>query len=588
MIRADLMIVKEEASNNPYFTHDFRRPPGPSRVHGVMRLFRLGSDTKESGYSERIRQPETFLLSRGGGAYHPPMDDKRQKRVGVSYGLAAFLAWGLLPVYFKLVGAVPPLEVLAHRIVWSLLFLLLITLLRGRFREFTALFRDLRTQLTLMVTTCLIATNWGVFIWAIDTGRLVEASLGYFINPLFSVLLGFVFLRERLTRLQTAAVGLAVVSIVWLTVDFGELPWISLLLAVSFGFYGLLRKGVRASGIQGLTAETLMLAPVALGWMAWRRSRGELVFLESSGGLDLLLLAAGPITALPLIWFAEGARRLRLATVGILQYLAPTGQLLLAVLAFGEPFTRTHAFSFGLIWVALILYSSTRCGTAGADTPIEADMLGCLVSSHHTRALRDGGLHAHESFPHHRLVRPAGGRGPRLRRGSDPVTPQPDGSRGPALIDVGDGDTVVIQWSDEDRERVRILGIDTPEVAHPSMGWYDDQPYGEQATAFAEGVFAMAESVELLRAAEPDGYGRTLGYLFVNGRNYSILAVTAGYAVETVSHYGDNGLPRDRGCGAGGVARVGPVAFEAPFRFRRRMRELNEWRESLEEEAAGE
>jgi len=148
------------------------------------------------------------------------------------------------------------------------------------------------------------------------------------------------------------------------------------------------------------------------------------------------------------------------------------------------------------------------------------------------------------------------------------------------LIDIGDGDTVTIHWSDDDRERVRVLGIDTPEVAHPSMGWRDDQPYGRQATAFAEGVFAMAETVELLRAAEPDGYGRTLGYLFVNGRNYSVLAIKAGYAVETVSHYGDNGLPGIAEAVLAASREVGPVPFEAPHRFRKRMRELNDWRTS--------
>jgi endonuclease YncB( thermonuclease family) len=152
----------------------------------------------------------------------------------------------------------------------------------------------------------------------------------------------------------------------------------------------------------------------------------------------------------------------------------------------------------------------------------------------------------------------------------------------PALVDVGDGDTVVIHWRDGDAERVRILGIDTPEVAHPSMGWYDDQPYGPEATAFCEGVFAVAESVDLIRAAETDGYGRTLGYLFVNGRNYSVLAIAAGYAVETVSHYGDNGLPEIADTVLGASRGVGPAPFEEPYRFRRRMRELNEWREQHE------
>ena len=156
----------------------------------------------------------------------------------------------------------------------------------------------------------------------------------------------------------------------------------------------------------------------------------------------------------------------------------------------------------------------------------------------------------------------------------------------PALIEVGDGDTVTIRWSEEDRERVRILGIDTPEVAHASLGWHDDQPYGREATAFAKGVFAMADSVQLLRAAKPDGYGRTLGYLFVNGRNYSVLAVAAGYAVETVSHYGDNGLPEPAEAVLAASRQVGPVPFEAPHLFRQRMRELSDWRQQQKEAAA--
>lgn len=156
----------------------------------------------------------------------------------------------------------------------------------------------------------------------------------------------------------------------------------------------------------------------------------------------------------------------------------------------------------------------------------------------------------------------------------------------PALIDVGDGDTVVIRWGEGDEERVRILGIDTPEVAHHSMGWFDDQPYGRRATAFAEGAFAAATEVELLRAAETDGYGRTLGYLFVNGINYSVLVVRAGYAVETVSHYGDNGLPEEAEAVLAVSRTVAPVPFEAPYKFRRRMRELNDWREEQEAAAA--
>jgi chloramphenicol-sensitive protein RarD len=285
------------------------------------------------------------------------MKQPRHQRQGVAYALAAYLAWGVLPVYFKAVASVPALEVLAHRVIWSVVFLLALTLLRGRWREFTALFRNARTQATLMVTTVLIATNWGVFIWSVANGRLVEASLGYFITPLVSVLLGFLFLRERLRRRQTLAVCLAAAGIIWMTVRYGHPPVISMVLAVSFGFYGLLRKQVPVSGIQGLTAETLMLSPLAIAWLGWRYRQGELVFGHDTGHIDLLLLAAGVLTALPLIWFAEGARRLRLATMGFLQYLAPTGQLLLAVAAFGEPFTIDHAVVFGLIWTALAVYS---------------------------------------------------------------------------------------------------------------------------------------------------------------------------------------------------------------------------------------
>lgn len=170
---------------------------------------------------------------------------------------------------------------------------------------------------------------------------------------------------------------------------------------------------------------------------------------------------------------------------------------------------------------------------------------------------------------------------------ADRTQPRPSLERiavDPALIDVGDGDTVVIRWDQGDRERIRILGIDTPEIAHASLGWHDDQPYGPEATAFAQGVFAVGETVELLRAAETDGYGRTLGYLFVNGRNYSVLAVAAGYAVETVSHYGDNGLPGEAEAVLAASRQVGPVPFEAPHEFRRRMRELNDWRETKEEQ----
>ena len=295
------------------------------------------------------------------GDLPPPMTGadtaRAESRRGALYGAAAFLWWGFAPLYFKAIGSVAPLEVLAHRITWSLAFLVALLAGRGRLLATFAMFRDVRTLVTMMVTTCLIAVNWLVFIWSIANGRLVEASLGYFINPLVNVAFGAIFLRERLRRPQLAAVALATVGVLWLTISQGRPPWIALVLAVSFAIYGLLRKLARPTGIQGLTLETTLLVPLALAWMWWRQSHGELAFGHAGLQITMLLCAAGPITALPLIWFAEGARRLRFATIGFLQYLAPTFQFLLAVVAFGEPFTHTHAVGFGIIWTALGLYS---------------------------------------------------------------------------------------------------------------------------------------------------------------------------------------------------------------------------------------
>jgi chloramphenicol-sensitive protein RarD len=285
------------------------------------------------------------------------MSDPRQQRLGVIYGTSAYLAWGFIALYFKAVEAVPPLEVLAHRVLWSLAFLSALLAGRRRFLAAFGLLADRRTLGVMLVTTVLIALNWGLFIWSIGVGRLTESSLGYFINPLVNVVLGVVFLGERLRRGQLVAVALAVLGVLWLTLDLGRLPWIALTLAGSFGTYGLLRKQARPSGVEGLALETALIAPVALAFLAWRQHEGLLVFGNGGPGLSGLLLLAGPVTALPLVWFAEGARRLRYATMGFLQYLAPTFQFLLAVAAFGEPFTRGNAVGFGLIWTALGIYT---------------------------------------------------------------------------------------------------------------------------------------------------------------------------------------------------------------------------------------
>ncbi|MCP4572221.1 MAG: EamA family transporter RarD [bacterium] len=285
------------------------------------------------------------------------MAHRHDQRTGVVYGAAAFGWWGVAPFYFKAVGQVTPTEILAHRIVWSLVSLVLLLGLQGRLGSTWTLARDRRTLLTMALTACLITVNWGIFIWSIAAERLVEASLGYFINPLVNILLGFVVLRERLRPLQWLAVALAATGVGWLTLGHGAVPWVALVLAGSFGLYGLLRKTAKPSGVPGLAIETALLLPLAAGYLLWLDDRGTLAFGHAGWGTLLLLLAAGPVTALPLVWFAEGARRLRYATIGFLQYLAPTGQLLVAVLAFGEPFGRDRAVAFGLIWAGLFLYS---------------------------------------------------------------------------------------------------------------------------------------------------------------------------------------------------------------------------------------
>jgi chloramphenicol-sensitive protein RarD len=285
------------------------------------------------------------------------MSQSKSKRTGVLYGLAAYGWWGLVVVYFKWVRHVPPLELLAHRIVWSVLLLAGLLAYRQRFTEVVRAVRNPRVLRILLATTVLVGCNWFTFLWAVLHDRVVEASLGYFINPLVNVLLGFVFLRERLRPAQWLSVGLACAGVVAMTLQFDSPPLIALILAFSFGLYGLLRKIVGVESMVGLATETLLLLPVAGGYLLWLGIRGDLVFAHLDRSTDLLLVAAGVVTALPLLWFAHAARRLNLATVGFLQYLAPSLQLLIGVTVYHEAFTPQHAVSFGLIWLGLLIYS---------------------------------------------------------------------------------------------------------------------------------------------------------------------------------------------------------------------------------------
>jgi chloramphenicol-sensitive protein RarD len=261
------------------------------------------------------------------------------------------------PVYFKIVGHISPLELLAHRVVWSsVLTAILITVGRDWATVRDGV-RDRRTLATLALSAALVATNWFTFIYAVTTDRIVEASLGYFINPLINVLLGMLFLRERLSRPQLLAVLLALAGTLNLTWSVGRPPWIALILAVCFAFYGLLRKTVRIEAVNGLFVETVMLEPVAVGYLLWLGAQGRGAFGAVDRETDLLLMAAGVVTTLPLVWFTRAARRLRYITIGLLQYLAPTLQLLIGVLVYGEPFTRSHWITFALIWAGLGVFT---------------------------------------------------------------------------------------------------------------------------------------------------------------------------------------------------------------------------------------
>ncbi len=281
----------------------------------------------------------------------------RETKLGLLYTTGAFLLWGVVPVYWKMLQHVPAIEILAHRIVWGLVFVSVWMTVRRRWPDLREVFGRPRTVATLLASTIFIATNWGLFIYAVVTDRVLATSLGYFINPLVNILLGLVVLHERLNRRQWTAVGLAIFAVVLLTLHAGELPWISLVLPVSFGLYSLLRKTVQADAVVGLTFETAALAPLAVGLLLYQEHLGAGALGHQGFRIDFLLVVAGVVTAVPLILFTLGVRRIPLSTAGLLQYIAPTCTFFLAVLIYDEPFSTAHAVSFGLIWAALAIYS---------------------------------------------------------------------------------------------------------------------------------------------------------------------------------------------------------------------------------------
>ncbi len=287
-----------------------------------------------------------------------PSEIRSESVFGLIYAASAFLIWGLSPVYWKALDAVPALEIIMHRVVWSFLLLMGLILLQRRQNEFLAVLKNGRMLLTLMFTAIIVSANWLLYIWAVNNNYLIEASLGYYINPLVNVVLGLVFLQERLRKPQILAVLLAAGGVMYLTISYGRFPWISLTLAVSFGFYGLIRKVAPVGALVGLAVETMLLSPPAVIYLIYLNSQGADTILRVSLKLDLLLIGCAPLTAAPLLFFTLGAKRLYLSTLGLMQYIGPSGMFLLALFYYNEPFSTAQVWTFAMIWAALGIYST--------------------------------------------------------------------------------------------------------------------------------------------------------------------------------------------------------------------------------------
>ena len=289
-------------------------------------------------------------------------------RKGVWYAIGAYTIWGFFPIYWKWLEAIPALQVVAHRILWSCVVLFVLVLLSREWAAFRTAIRSTRTVALYTAAALAVAINWFVYIWAVSAGFIVQTALGYFINPLVSVLMAVVILRERLRRRQWLAIGLAAAGVLYLTVYYGAPPWIALALAASFGTYGLLKKTAPLGPLHGLMLETGILFLPALAVLVFEDHAGRGAFVHAGPLLTLLMIGAGPVTTLPLLWFAAAARRIPLSMMGMLQYINPTIQFLLGVLLYKEPFSRGQLVGFGLVWAALIVFgvdgwAATRRGT---------------------------------------------------------------------------------------------------------------------------------------------------------------------------------------------------------------------------------
>jgi chloramphenicol-sensitive protein RarD len=313
-------------------------------------------------------------------AKHSPAT--REDRSGLIAGIAAFATWGLIPVYWKLLSNLPASEILAHRFVWTTVFLIGLLSFQQRWPEVREATRSRRVLLYCFASGLAISVNWLFFIWAVNVGRVIETSLGYFMTPLVNVLFGALFLRERLTRWQLVSALLALVGVLNLTLGYGKFPWLAITLCISFGLYGLLRKKSGVRPIPGLFLETALLTPLAAGYLIYLLRAGHSALGSASWSYLLLLISTGIVTGLPLVWFGHAARHLRLTTVGFLQYLSPICSFFLGVFLYHEPFARAHLITFIFIWVALVIFTAEAIWR-WRSRPDAVDAAAPLVQSAH-------------------------------------------------------------------------------------------------------------------------------------------------------------------------------------------------------------
>ncbi len=285
---------------------------------------------------------------------------ERSESKGIVYAILSYTIWGILPLFWKALKQINAGEILASRIVWSFVFLLLILLILGGLRDLIAVFKNGKTLIGVFLGGLLITINWFVYIWAVNSNHVIETSLGYYINPLFTVVLGVIVLKERIDRWQIVALLLASLGVIIITLQYGKVPWVALLLAMSFGLYGLVKKLSNLTSIVGLTMETMMITPIALGYLVYKQVEGTSSLMALPLNVSIIVVLSGVVTAIPLLLFAQGAKCVPLSTIGFIQYLAPSIALLLGIFLFKEDFTRVEFISFGLIWLALGIYSFSR------------------------------------------------------------------------------------------------------------------------------------------------------------------------------------------------------------------------------------